>query len=179
MPALGTREGGGWVRGWMRGAVGLWWGAKREPRGTYGEHECDILCGTFMASRTGETDTRVAALIAAGGIATGVATFVAVLVAQGVPPAVATLVARPVTGGQAGSCVAAGRNAAAMLARREVSRRRAGRGEQTSRSRSSSQTIPGAAADRVGRRLPTRSARGASRREMGAPSRWRWRALRR
>ena len=171
-----AREVGGYGVG--RGARSVCGGGQSEPRGIWAEHECDILCGAERASRTGETDARVAVLIAAGGIATGVATFVAVLVAQGFPPAVATLVARPVTGGQAGSCVAAGRNAAAKLARREVSMRRAGRGEQTSRSRSSSQTIPGAAADRVGRRLPTRSARGASRREMGAPSRWRWRALR-
>ena len=157
------------------------WGCTREAgqrAAAYGLHTSDILCGAFIARWTGKTDARVADIIAAVVVATVVAIFIAALVAQGVPPAVATLVARLVTRGPGVLCVAAGKNAAAMLARREVSRRRAGRGEQTSRRRSSSQTSPGAAADRVGRRLPTRSARGASRREMGAPSRWRWRALR-
>ena len=157
------------------------WGCTREAgqrAAAYGLHTSDILCGAFIARWTGKTDARVAVLIAAVVVATVVAIFIAALVAQGVPPAVATLVARLVTRGPGVLCVAAGKNAAAMLARREV-RRRAGRGEQPSRSRSSSQTTPGAAADRVGRRLSTRSARGASRREMGAPSRWRWRALRR
>ena len=155
-------------------------------------HTSDVLCGAGIVSRTRETDARVAARIAAGRYSTGVATGVAVgvatpitaLVAKSLSP-ITALVATPITAGvtrlvtrgsMGGLCVAASKDAAVMLGIDAT--RRAGRGEQTSSRNSSRMGNPAAAADRVGRRLPTRSARGASR-VMGAPSRWLWRALRR
>ena len=52
-------------------------------------HTSDVLCGAGIVSRTGETEARVAAIIAVVGNATGVTTGVAV----GVAAAVATVVA--------------------------------------------------------------------------------------
>jgi hypothetical protein len=57
-------------------------------RGIMG-HTSDVLCGAGIVSRTGETEARVAAIIAVVGNATGVTTGVAV----GVAAAVATVVA--------------------------------------------------------------------------------------
>ena len=115
VPAARAHEGAVWVGGGARAGRSVW--RASEPR--HMGHTSDILCGAFIASRTGDTDALVAAMIAALtalGKATVVATFVAIFLACAANKGVAQE-------SRGGSCVAAGKKMQRQCQHEEVRRR--------------------------------------------------------